>query len=89
MFRSTLTTAISGISAGLAVVVTQPVPDKVEAALAALISALAIAIADYFARAKTRREHEQNVHHEHEITRAVILKARRPSRRKTSKSKTL
>lgn len=86
MFRSSLTTAIGGMSAGFVAVVEKSTP--LEAAVAALVSALAIAIADHFARRKTRREHEQNVHREHEITRAVVVNARRRSRRKPKEKKT-
>lgn len=78
MFRSSITTAISGTFAGFFAVMRDGTP--LEGALAALITAVAVAIADHVARTRSNRRHEEKFLREHRLTRAAARAGKRRKR---------
>lgn len=84
MFRSSLATMIGGSFAGIATAVTSGEDHRIlEAAMASLITSMAIAISDHFSRKRKFREHEERFVGEHEKTRAAVNRlrvSRKPAR---------
>lgn len=80
--RSTLATAVSGSFAGLAVA---PIATPMESALAALLTAGAVALADWAARRGQARRHEERFLEEHRKTREAVTLSRRIPRRGNNK----
>lgn len=89
-FRSSLCSGVAGAFAGGSVIATAIDQTNIDlrAALATLITAAAVAAADYLGRRKALRDHEANVSREHELTRAEFRRGRKshPSRRREVKN---
>lgn len=85
MLRSSLSIFVGGSSAGLLAVASEKA-SPLESAVAVLITASAIAVADMIARKKRMHEHEDNVSREHEITRRQISKLFALSRHSAGKT---
>jgi hypothetical protein len=85
-FRSSAACAVSGIFAGGSVVLAQAAtkPSILESALAAFLSAAAVAIVDHYGRKRQIRAHQDFVEGVHRKTRASVSRPRKRRRKPQS-----
>lgn len=82
-FRSSIASGIGGVFAGGSVIATALNDSRLElrAALATLLTAAAVAAADYLTRRRREREHEERFLAEHAKTRAALKRVNRPRKK--------